>query len=361
MAFFFGSFTNVLIYRIPRNLSILKPGSQCPECKHLLKWYENIPIISYILLRGKCSNCSALIPARYPIVESILGILIWSYFPKLNEISEFFFIVILLSIVVALAFIDHDWEILPHNLTYTAIIISLVYILCYGSPFYTRIEAFSTLIKPIANLLSALSFYGISLFFLDSFTYFANKLFFRDKALVIVPSALTLRIEFLVKNISGLYLGLILVQSYLLSTYPLSYFFWFNAMLGISYLIYDIVLEGPLQFSQEKKNQTEEKNDHKTVLGGGDVAFISLITVVIGGAASFITVIGAFYIAFFYLCIQKLPAFFKTSKEIIVSQFNETNKSLSKNPHKSDLFKMPRHVPLGGALAIAFITAMMIL
>lgn len=357
IAFFFGSFTNVLIYRIPLGHSILKPGSHCPQCKHLLQWYENIPIISYVLLRGKCSNCSTIIPARYPVVEAILGMLAWIYLPKLKTIPEFFFIIILLSIVVALAFIDHEREVLPHSLTYTAIIISLVYILFYGSPFYTALEAFNLLITPFANLLSALAFYGLTLFILDSFTYFANKLFFRKEALAIIPSALTLRINFLVKNINGLYLGLILVQSYLLSTYPLSFFFWFNSLLGISYLIFDVILEGPNKFSQDP--EPSEINHERTVLGGGDVAFIALISVIIGGAASFITVIGAFYIAFIYLCIQKAPAFFRASKKIIVSQLKGAEAD-NKIDLKEEL-KLNKTIPLGGALAIAFIAAMMIL
>ena len=70
-----GSFLNVLIYRLPRKESILWPPSHCPNCNTRIKWYENIPILSYILLKGKCSNCEKNIALRYPIVEILSGII----------------------------------------------------------------------------------------------------------------------------------------------------------------------------------------------------------------------------------------------------------------------------------------------
>lgn len=70
----FGSFFNVLIYRLPRKESIVFPPSHCPNCNYKIKWYENIPVLSYIFLRGKCSNCSKPISIRYPIIELIFGV-----------------------------------------------------------------------------------------------------------------------------------------------------------------------------------------------------------------------------------------------------------------------------------------------
>ena len=70
-----GSFSNVVIYRLPNNLSIVKPRSACPKCHKEIKWYDNIPILSYVLLKGKCRECHEKIPFRYPLVEGIMGIM----------------------------------------------------------------------------------------------------------------------------------------------------------------------------------------------------------------------------------------------------------------------------------------------
>jgi leader peptidase (prepilin peptidase)/N-methyltransferase len=66
-----GSFLNVCIHRLPRRTSIVSPGSQCPQCGYVLRWYDNVPVLSYVLLGGRCRGCKARISARYPIVELI--------------------------------------------------------------------------------------------------------------------------------------------------------------------------------------------------------------------------------------------------------------------------------------------------
>ncbi len=67
-----GSFLNVCIYRFPRDLSIVKPArSFCPECEHTIAWYDNVPLLSYFLLKGKCRHCGKPIPARYLAVEAL--------------------------------------------------------------------------------------------------------------------------------------------------------------------------------------------------------------------------------------------------------------------------------------------------
>ena len=76
-----GSFLNVCIYRIPRGESVSFPPSHCPTCGHKIKWYENIPVFSYIfILRGKCSECKGHISIQYPIVEFITGMLFYAFF-----------------------------------------------------------------------------------------------------------------------------------------------------------------------------------------------------------------------------------------------------------------------------------------
>ena len=70
-----GSFANVAIYRMPRGLSVLRPGSACPHCSTPIRWYNNIPVLSYLLLGGRCADCKAPISFQYPLVELILAVL----------------------------------------------------------------------------------------------------------------------------------------------------------------------------------------------------------------------------------------------------------------------------------------------
>ncbi|OEH84216.1 hypothetical protein BHU72_12495 [Desulfuribacillus stibiiarsenatis] len=70
-----GSFLNVVIYRLPNEQSVIKPGSHCPNCKQTLKWYQLIPIFSYMLQRAKCPNCKIKISVQYPLIEALIGLL----------------------------------------------------------------------------------------------------------------------------------------------------------------------------------------------------------------------------------------------------------------------------------------------
>jgi len=71
-----GSFLNVVIYRLPNNMSLSKPASHCPKCNHKIKWYDNIPVLSYIILRGKCRYCKEKISFRYPAIE-LINMTLW--------------------------------------------------------------------------------------------------------------------------------------------------------------------------------------------------------------------------------------------------------------------------------------------
>ncbi|HKD37323.1 MAG TPA: prepilin peptidase [Pirellulales bacterium] len=75
-----GSFLNVVVYRLPAGKSIVHPGSQCPACGHPIRWYHNLPIVSWLLLAGRCHDCKAKISIRYPIVEAIAAILFLALF-----------------------------------------------------------------------------------------------------------------------------------------------------------------------------------------------------------------------------------------------------------------------------------------
>ena len=78
-----GSFLNVCVYRIPNKMSIAFPPSACPKCKSRIKWYDNIPVLSFIILRGKCRNCKQPISYEYPVIESLTGLLtllfVWKF------------------------------------------------------------------------------------------------------------------------------------------------------------------------------------------------------------------------------------------------------------------------------------------
>jgi leader peptidase (prepilin peptidase)/N-methyltransferase len=70
-----GSFLNVVIYRLPRGMSLLHPGSSCPQCGHLIRWFDNVPILGWLWLRGRCRDCKAKISVRYPLVEAATAII----------------------------------------------------------------------------------------------------------------------------------------------------------------------------------------------------------------------------------------------------------------------------------------------
>jgi leader peptidase (prepilin peptidase)/N-methyltransferase len=124
-----GSFLNVVIYRLPLNLSVVKPRSACPKCGHQIRWYENIPILSFLFLRGRCSNCSTSIPLRYPLVELLIGIFFYARFPLLLEgvfLYSYFFEIMVFSLLITIFFIDLDHHIIPDSLNLILAIIFLV-------------------------------------------------------------------------------------------------------------------------------------------------------------------------------------------------------------------------------------------
>ena len=107
-----GSFLNVVIYRLPRNLSIISPRSFCPECEEMIPFYRNIPIISYILQMGKCNHCSGKISFRYPIVEfiSAIALVFTLKFMTYPESVLFYWMFVHL---LGLSIIDQKWMKIP--------------------------------------------------------------------------------------------------------------------------------------------------------------------------------------------------------------------------------------------------------
>ncbi|MFA5321052.1 MAG: prepilin peptidase [Smithella sp.] len=112
-----GSFLNVCIFRMPAETSIIKPGSRCPHCLKPLHFYDNIPLISFIILRGKCRDCGGKISWRYPLVELLTAVLAVILFLKFGLTLNFFVFFIFVSVLIVITFIDLDHQIIPDVLT----------------------------------------------------------------------------------------------------------------------------------------------------------------------------------------------------------------------------------------------------
>jgi len=137
-----GSFLNVCIYRLPRRQSLIHPPSQCPQCGNLIKWYDNIPLLNYLLLKGRCRHCYSRISFRYPLVEALTGIFfLFSFFHHspasftfplfLSFLKDLVFI----SFLIPIFFIDLEHRIVPNPLSYGVLISGLLFSFLTGSFF----------------------------------------------------------------------------------------------------------------------------------------------------------------------------------------------------------------------------------
>lgn len=110
-----GSFLNVCIHRIPRRLSLVRPGSACPSCGHSVRPYDNVPLVSYLVLRGRCRDCGARISTRYPLIELATGLSFVAvstvYADPWSRAVGFAFA----ALMVVVAFVDYDHRIIPNR------------------------------------------------------------------------------------------------------------------------------------------------------------------------------------------------------------------------------------------------------
>lgn len=122
-----GSFLNVCIYRLPRGISVVRPPSACARCARTLSWYENVPVVSYLALRGRCRTCGEPISLRYPIVEAITAAMFalawWYYGPCLLLASR----LVLGCALIVLFEIDREHQILPHAITLPGIVVGFAF------------------------------------------------------------------------------------------------------------------------------------------------------------------------------------------------------------------------------------------
>ncbi len=112
-----GSFLNVCIYRIPENKSIVKPRSFCPHCQNPVRFYDNIPIFSFMILRAKCRDCGAGISWRYPLVELLTGVMALLLFLKFGLSLNFLVFFVFTTVLIIITFIDLDHQIIPDVLS----------------------------------------------------------------------------------------------------------------------------------------------------------------------------------------------------------------------------------------------------
>ncbi|HOQ45170.1 MAG TPA: prepilin peptidase [Bryobacteraceae bacterium] len=121
-----GSFLNVCIYRMPRDISVVRPRSFCPSCEHPIAWYDNVPVLSYISLGGRCRKCREPIPIRYPVVEMLTGLLFFGivlvHGPSLAALKQCVFA----ALIVGLIFSDLEQRILPDEFTLGGVALALV-------------------------------------------------------------------------------------------------------------------------------------------------------------------------------------------------------------------------------------------
>lgn len=121
-----GSFLNVCVYRLPRKESLLCPASHCPACGVPIRWYDNIPLVSFLLLMGNCRGCGSRIAWRYPAVEALTGLLfllaVWRFGIGVRSVV----LLVFLCALVVVTFVDLEHQIIPHAITLPGILLGLI-------------------------------------------------------------------------------------------------------------------------------------------------------------------------------------------------------------------------------------------
>lgn len=121
-----GSFLNVVIYRIPKGESIVFPSSKCQSCQTPLKWYHNVPIFSWLFLRGKCGFCSEKISIQYPFIELVTGIIAVALFYKLGLVWYLPVVFTVFALLLALVMIDFKYMEIPDSLNLLALALAVI-------------------------------------------------------------------------------------------------------------------------------------------------------------------------------------------------------------------------------------------
>jgi leader peptidase (prepilin peptidase)/N-methyltransferase len=129
-----GSFANVLIHRLPMGLSIVSPGSRCPSCSAQIRWFDNIPIVSYFVLGGRCRACKTTISPRYPLVEALSGLLFAAVVFRVGIQPETAALALFAWALVVITFIDLDHRIIPDVISLPGTMVGLAFSFLPGFP-----------------------------------------------------------------------------------------------------------------------------------------------------------------------------------------------------------------------------------
>jgi leader peptidase (prepilin peptidase)/N-methyltransferase len=122
-----GSFLNVVAYRLPRHESLARPGSHCPTCDTPIKPWDNLPVLSWLVLRGRCRSCKEAIAPRYPIVEALTAVLFAAIVAVHQaDTASLVLGLVLVAFLVPIALIDYDSQIIPNRLTLPAAVLAIV-------------------------------------------------------------------------------------------------------------------------------------------------------------------------------------------------------------------------------------------
>jgi leader peptidase (prepilin peptidase)/N-methyltransferase len=121
-----GSFLNVCICRMPKGESVVAPPSHCPQCAYRIRWYDNIPLLSYLILRGKCRGCGMRISIQYPLVELLNGLLTLALFLRFGPTLTFLALFLFCSALVVITFIDLEHQIIPDEISLSGIVIGFI-------------------------------------------------------------------------------------------------------------------------------------------------------------------------------------------------------------------------------------------
>ena len=152
-----GSFLNVVIYRLPNKMSLSFPSSMCPNCKNKIKWYDNIPVFSFVLLKGKCRNCGIKISIKYPLIEMLTGVIFFFVYLKFGYSVETIKFFILISFLISISFIDIKEQYIPDRLNGLLLIIGILI------PIFYKISDFeSSLVGAAIYSFPFLIIYGYS-------------------------------------------------------------------------------------------------------------------------------------------------------------------------------------------------------
>ena len=122
---FIGSFLNVCIHRIPREESIVFPSSRCPKCREKIRPWDNIPVLSYLFLRGRCRHCKEKISPRYPLVETLSALIALAMLYRFGLTAAFFIYYAWACVLLVITFIDIDYQIIPDSLSIGGIVVGL--------------------------------------------------------------------------------------------------------------------------------------------------------------------------------------------------------------------------------------------